>query len=472
MPRNLQHAVINQLYGRYPQEHSSKRSPDVEAHPVPSQCVDAPPMTRRRRTERVARSSSAVQPTADWIALVRRAAPPPETSDLSGEALLARGAVPGLPPGVVDTRPAGLRVIDIRDGVQLHDGVLDTRPHGIEVLIDTPPSPFAADAPWAPAPQPAPEDEATADVPRIVDVSVPVPPPSDDVRIPAAERPSPYMRRSEMRRLEARAARRPPSASLSLPQVGIASALGLATIAAPLTGSLSAPLQAGANRLSTTTSNSIIAAAPAEVTAAFPQSGSAPLNAVEKVRLVVDDSRLSSVPAAIAAPGRVLATRASRGGSARAVLPDCDGVVPASAKSAGNGRLPASALCTLWNRDEKLRADAAVALAKLNVAYTQSFGHDLCITDSYRTLSEQYTVKALRGYLAAAPGTSEHGWGLAIDLCGGAGIAGTETFRWLRANATRYGWDNPDWAQSGGSGAYEPWHWEYFAGQDGPSGRD
>jgi hypothetical protein len=35
----------------------------------------------------------------------------------------------------------------------------------------------------------------------------------------------------------------------------------------------------------------------------------------------------------------------------------------------------------------------------------------------------------------------------------------------LRDNATAYGWENPDWALAGGSGQYEPWHWEYFPGE-------
>ncbi len=446
---------------------------------MPSHCVDAPPISRRRRSELEHLEFDVSEAQVSWTSLVGRPAFSPETSGLSPQALLARGAVPGLPPGVVDTRPAGLRVIDIRDGVQLHDGVLDTRPHGLEVTLDTPPSPFEADAPWA-LPIDLTDDGATADVQRIVDVprptgatlevTVPVPTPADDVMVVAAQRPSPYMKRSEMRRLESRASRRSTTASLSVPQVGIASALGLATIAAPLTGALSAPLQAGANRLSTSTS--IVAAAPAPLAAAFPRTADAPLNAVEKARLVVDDSQLSSVPAAIVAPGRVLGTRATRGGAVRAVLPGCDGVVPASARNAGNGRLPASSLCTLWQKDEKLRADAAVALAKLNVAYKQAFGKDLCITDSYRTLSEQYTVKALRGYLAAAPGSSRHGLGEAIDLCGGSKVAGTETFRWLRANAQRFGWENPDWAEPGGSGPTESWHWEFFAGRSVVDGED
>jgi hypothetical protein len=334
-------------------------------------------------------------------------------------------------------------------------GVASTAP----VHAPPPPVPYAADLP-----------EALLETTALTQVDIPLPPAppiADEVRQRAASsRPSPYLRRSELRRLEGRARGRSSSTSLSVPQVGIVSALGLATIAAPLTGALSAPLQAGANRLGPGTASSMVAAAPAAVVAPpFPQVSAGPVNGVEEVRLVVDDSRLAAVPSALAAPGRILVTRASRDGSARAVLPGCDGIVPASGTTAENGRLPASALCTLWNGQELLRADAAVSLAKLNVAYRQAFGRDLCLVDGYRTLNEQYRVKALRGGYAAVPGTSEHGKGLAIDLCGGAGVARTPTFTWLRANSARYGWLNPDWAQPGGSGAYEPWHWEYAQGQ-------
>ena len=38
--------------------------------------------------------------------------------------------------------------------------------------------------------------------------------------------------------------------------------------------------------------------------------------------------------------------------------------------------------------------------------------------------------------------------------------------------AASYGWNNPDWAQSGGRGPYEPWHWEYFPGEKDQSSGD
>ena len=65
--------------------------------------------------------------------------------------------------------------------------------------------------------------------------------------------------------------------------------------------------------------------------------------------------------------------------------------------------------------------------------------------------------------LAATPGSSNHGWGLAIDLCG-AETNSSAAMGWLAENGPAYGWANPDWARRGGSGAYEPWHWEYVPG--------
>ncbi len=409
-----------------------------------SRCVDAPPVVSERRRSRHS-GPSVTSLDSDWDELL--------AATLRRDVPANPVCVGALPPGVVDTRPHGMRVIDLRDGVQMRDGVIDTRPNARAADADIPPSPFAMDPVDAPAPVDAPEPPAPSATSGE----------GAAVQTPAARTgPSPYLRRSELRRLEARAAKRS-SPTLSVPQVGIASALGLATIAAPLSGALTAPGQAGMNQLAAgKTSTAFVVAAAPPSPLHFPQTVPAAPNAVEAARVVVDDAHLASVPQALAPPSRLLVTRASRGSTGRAVLPGCDGVLPDGARSAANGKLPASALCTLWDGSEKLRADAAVAFAKLNVAYKQDFGKDICVTDSYRTLSEQYTVKSLRGGMAAAPGTSEHGWGLAVDLCGGRAVGGSAMFTWLRANAPRYGWDNPSWAQTR---LYEPWHWEYVAGQ-------
>ena len=171
----------------------------------------------------------------------------------------------------------------------------------------------------------------------------------------------------------------------------------------------------------------------------------------------------TGTPMMLAAPRTMLVSRASRSGE-RSVLPGCTGVVDMP-PDAINGELPDTVLCTLWDPKHRLRADAAVAMAKLNVAYKQHFGENICLTDSYRTIAEQRRLRAVKPGLAAVPGTSEHGWGLAVDLCGGVEKGTGARYQWMRANAPAYGIDNPAWALAGASSQYEPWHWEYVAGE-------
>ena len=88
----------------------------------------------------------------------------------------------------------------------------------------------------------------------------------------------------------------------------------------------------------------------------------------------------------------------------------------------------------------------------------------MCIRDSsYRTLAEQRHLAYTKGGLAATPGTSNHGWGLAVDLCT-AETRNSDVYTWLTENGPIFGWTNPGWALRTGVGPYEPWHWEYLPG--------
>jgi len=128
-----------------------------------------------------------------------------------------------------------------------------------------------------------------------------------------------------------------------------------------------------------------------------------------------------------------------------------------------NGAIPAAALCPLWGAPgHRLRADAAAAFEKMAKAYAAEFGSPLCVTDSYRSLGEQVRVYAAKPKLAAHPGTSNHGWGTALDLCGGIESFGTTQHAWMLTHAPLFGWFHPGWAEPTGSKP-EPWHWE-FAG--------
>ncbi|MDQ1294753.1 MAG: zinc D-Ala-D-Ala carboxypeptidase [Actinomycetota bacterium] len=232
-------------------------------------------------------------------------------------------------------------------------------------------------------------------------------------------------------------------------QRGIVGALGLATIAAPLSGVLPGVV-------------------PPEV-----RSAALPSMALRGA-LAETSSDTTGPTGSSAVPVRALGARDSAEtllvsrGTSRSVLPGCEGTIPV--RKVSNGRLPSANLCTLWDGENRLRADSAIALARLNIAYNRRFGRDLELVDSYRTLAEQRSVKASRGDFAARPGTSEHGWGLAVDLGDGVASATSDTYRWLRRNAGAYGWENPAWARSGGSGPHEPWHWEYTPGRSEGTG--
>lgn len=126
-----------------------------------------------------------------------------------------------------------------------------------------------------------------------------------------------------------------------------------------------------------------------------------------------------------------------------------------------NGQIPASALCPIATGDPRLlRCDAAIAFRLLDAAYRKHFGRGISIGGAYRSLTEQQALFAVKPNLAAVPGTSNHGWGLAVDLAGGVDKFGTPQHNWLVANAPRFGWQHPQWARQGGSRP-EPWHFEF-----------
>jgi hypothetical protein len=129
-----------------------------------------------------------------------------------------------------------------------------------------------------------------------------------------------------------------------------------------------------------------------------------------------------------------------------------------------NGQIPDEALCPATTDGvHRLRCDAAVAYRLLASDYADAFGSDLCITDSYRSLDAQERAHVLKPQLTASPGTSQHGLGLAVDLCGGVERFDSPQNDWLLTNAPEHGWVHPSWAAPGG-GKPEPWHWEYTGG--------
>jgi LAS superfamily LD-carboxypeptidase LdcB len=130
----------------------------------------------------------------------------------------------------------------------------------------------------------------------------------------------------------------------------------------------------------------------------------------------------------------------------------------------GNGQLPGADKCGLSFASGSIRCDAAAQLERMNQAYKLKFGKNIQVTDTYRTYGQQLAVKAAKGYLAATPGTSNHGNGIAIDLGGGIQSSGSAQHQWMVAHAADFGFENPDWARTT---KIEPWHWEYNPGGTG-----
>jgi LAS superfamily LD-carboxypeptidase LdcB len=126
--------------------------------------------------------------------------------------------------------------------------------------------------------------------------------------------------------------------------------------------------------------------------------------------------------------------------------------IPADLAAYGNGKIPASALEQVGTTRHKLWGPAAEALTRM-MSDAERDGVHIGITDSYRPYTEQVDLARRKGLysqggLAAKPGTSEHGWGMAADL-----DLNAKALAWVRQNADKYGFYN--------TASRESWHWGF-----------
>jgi hypothetical protein len=129
-----------------------------------------------------------------------------------------------------------------------------------------------------------------------------------------------------------------------------------------------------------------------------------------------------------------------------------------------NGQLPSSELQDIGNGKKLRRGDVANSFLQMAAAAKRDKINLVGdISDSYRDLAgQEYMYKTKPKGMAAKPGTSKHGWGLALDI----GTSASQN--WINKNGSAYGWGLPNWAKGG----FEPWHFEKLGaspGQTSPS---
>jgi hypothetical protein len=182
---------------------------------------------------------------------------------------------------------------------------------------------------------------------------------------------------------------------------------------------------------------------------------SVPTTSVEVQR--ADPLQVSSL--LVGSPG----LRERPGSSLHASLLDVVTMFGGSTQGYANGRIPVAALCPLaFAPGHMLRCDAAERLTAFSDECAPEFGYPIPITDSYRTYVQQVVLAGIKPHLAAVPGTSDHGWGLAVDLSELIAGGASRECVWLRVHGPDYGWDNPSWARPDGTKP-EPWHFDFLA---------
>lgn len=124
-----------------------------------------------------------------------------------------------------------------------------------------------------------------------------------------------------------------------------------------------------------------------------------------------------------------------------------------------NGRLPSYDLAKIPGG--KLRKDAAAAWLDMRRHILKAGGPDIRPggpDSSYRSFVrqvywKQYWTNQGQPYKAAEPGTSNHGWGLAVDE------PNSRSQWWINKVGSKFGWSHSEGAAVG-----EPWHFTYVGG--------
>ncbi|MEM8716428.1 MAG: M15 family metallopeptidase [Cyanobacteria bacterium P01_A01_bin.3] len=135
-------------------------------------------------------------------------------------------------------------------------------------------------------------------------------------------------------------------------------------------------------------------------------------------------------------------------------------------------------------RTERLHAAAAERFREMQAMARQS-GLELVAISGFRSTEvqemlffqigqSQSLTPQERALVSAPPGYSEHHTGYAIDIGDGrrpnthldVSFETTAAFRWLQANAARYGFELSFPRDNESGVSYEPWHWRFVGNSD------
>jgi len=131
-----------------------------------------------------------------------------------------------------------------------------------------------------------------------------------------------------------------------------------------------------------------------------------------------------------------------------------------------NGRIPSSALKRLPGNNAGILKPYAYSYWALHyhtvkVARVSLAIYDASVGRTYRTYARQLLAKRIYGSNAATPGTSNHGWGRAVDLQTSGQINATNRY------GAPYGWQKR-WSDAG----WEPWHMRGVKAMASPAAPD
>ncbi|PPK91985.1 D-alanyl-D-alanine carboxypeptidase-like protein [Kineococcus xinjiangensis] len=203
---------------------------------------------------------------------------------------------------------------------------------------------------------------------------------------------------------------------------------------------------------------SLSAAAPAHAPAAPVAAGTQNATAGVPASTAAVSAAFTAAPAAAVsapagAPAPVSVDPAFATLPAAPVSRDAEGA-PLELVDFGNGEVPEEVLHGIGQDAHVLWGPAAAAFQRMQAAAAAD-GVELRVTDSYRSYGEQVGLARRKGIYgrggwAARPGTSNHGWGLSVDI-----DVQEPVLTWLRTRAAEFGFEEDV--------PREPWHWTYTA---------